>query len=327
MKIQIRIALVLLVVSTVFIHSQSDSEFVVRPVDKISDNSELKMSIRGTYHQSHYDSLLLMNFAVSNKIDPFDSEINYTALAGVGAITLGTGIAVHIYQRNAWWKDQRSSFHFTNDWDYALYIDKVGHFYGANLLAHLFSAGLEAGNIQSEQAAIYGSVAALAFQLYVEIEDGFGPNWGFSPGDAIADVLGSGYALGQYYFPYLKNFQFKFSYWPSQKMKDGTHKGNGIDDYEGQIYWLSLRMKNLLPKSVSEYWPAWLCLAGGMGVRNLDGIGGGQKEFYIAFDLDAEEIPLYGSGWQFVKNTLNYIHFPMPGIRVTPDAAFFVFTF
>ncbi len=327
MKFQIRIVLALAVLSTAFIYSQSDSDFVVRSVDKISDNSEFRMHIRGNYPQSYYDSLLPVNSRVPNKIDPFNTEINYAALAGVGAITLGTGIAVHIYQRNAWWKDQRSSFHFTNDWEYALYIDKVGHFYGANLLAHLFSAGLEAGNIQSEQAAIYGSVAALAFQLYVEIEDGFGPNWGFSPGDAIANVLGSGYALGQYYFPYLKNFQFKFSYWPSQKMKDGTHKGNGIDDYEGQIYWLSLRMKNLLPKSISEYWPAWLCLAGGLSVRNLDGIGGGQREFYIALDLDAEEIPLHGSGWQFVKNTLNYIHFPMPGIRVTPDAAFFVFTF
>jgi hypothetical protein len=86
-------------------------------------------------------------------------------------------------------------------------------------------------------------------------------------------------------------------------------------------------MEELLPKSISEYWPNWLCIAGGMSVRNLDGAGGGQREFYIALDLDAEEIPLYGRGWQFVKNSLNYIHFPMPGIRVTPDAAFFVFTF
>lgn len=263
----------------------------------------------------------------SPQFDPFKTEINYGTLAGVGAIALGTGIAVHIYQRNAWWKDQRSTFHFNNDWEYALWIDKVGHFYGAALLTHLFSAGFEAGNVQSEPAIIYGAIAATAFQMYVEIEDGFGPDWGFSPGDALFDLLGTGYALGQYYFPYLKNFQTKFSYFPSKKMRDGIHKGNGIDDYEGQKYWISARVKNLLPESVSKFWPAFLNIAFGMGVRDLDGSGGGKQEFYIALDLDAEEFPLYGPVWQFVKNSLNYIHFPMPGVRISPDAAFFVFCF
>jgi hypothetical protein len=64
-----------------------------------------------------------------------------------------------------------------------------------------------------------------------------------------------------------------------------------------------------------------------MGVKDLDGGGGGTREFYIALDLDAEELPLYGKGWQFVKNTLNFFHFPMPGIRISPDAAFFVLCF
>jgi hypothetical protein len=269
-----------------------------------------------------------LHLAVRNsnqtKFDPFSTEINYGTLAGMGAIALGTGIAVHIYQKNAWWKDQRSSFHFTNDWEYALWIDKVGHFYGAALLTHLLSAGFEAGNVQSESAAIYGALAATAFQMYVEIEDGFGPDWGFSIGDAAFNILGAGYALSQYYFPYLKNFQTKFSYYPSKKMREGIHKGNGIDDYEGQKYWISARVKNLLPDAVSKFWPAFLNIAVGMGVRDLDGSGGGKQEFYIALDLDAEEFPLYGPVWQFIKNSLNYIHFPMPGIRISPDAVFFV---
>jgi hypothetical protein len=54
-------------------------------------------------------------------------------------------------------------FHFVNDTDYALGIDKIGHFYAGSLLAHAFSSGLEAGDIQSEQAAIYGSIASFAF--------------------------------------------------------------------------------------------------------------------------------------------------------------------
>lgn len=275
-------------------------------------------------------SLMLEFSANGNKIkdfDPLETNINYEILSGLGLIYLGTGIAVHIYQKNAWWKDQKTKFHFTNDWDYALWIDKFGHLYASALLAHLFSAGLEAGNIQSEPAALYGSAAALAFELYVEVEDGFGPNWGFSPGDAIADVLGASFTLAQYYYPALKNIQLKMSYFPTEEYLNGTHLGNAIDDYEGQKYWLSFRMEEILPDELSRYWPDFLNLALGMGVENLNGSGGGVQKFYLALDLDAEQLPLYGSGWQFIKNTLNYLHLPLPGIRISPDTAFLVFTF
>jgi hypothetical protein len=262
-----------------------------------------------------------------DEFDPFNKKINYTTLAGVGAIYLASGIGVHIYQANAWWKDNRKGFRFVNDMDYAVFMDKIGHFYGTVLLAHAFSAGLESGNVQSEQAALWGSIMAFAFQMYVEIEDGFGPDWGFSYSDAIADFAGAAFSLGQYYYPWLKNFQFRFSYFPSKKYLDGVHRGNMIDDYEGQKYWLSLRMKNLLPEPLAKHWPAFLTLSLGVQGKDITPDGGGFREYFIALDLDAEEIPLYGKGWQFVKNTLNYFHFPLPGIRISPNAAFLVFTF
>jgi hypothetical protein len=262
------------------------------------------------------------------KIDPLRTEIDYPVLALVGGTALAVGTAVHFYQANAWWKDQRTSFKFQNDPAYALGLDKIGHFYGAYLLSHFFSAGFEAANIQAEQSALYGSLAALAFQIYVEIQDGFGAQWGFSTVDAAADMLGAAYAVGQYYVPYLKNFQPRFSYLPSEKFKSGQHKdGNIFDDYEGQKFWLSVRMKEVMPRTISRYWPSFLMLSFGIGVRNLDGSGGGQREYYIGFDFDAETIPLHGKFWQFVKNTLNYFHFPMPGVRISPDSVFLVFAY
>lgn len=257
------------------------------------------------------------------EIDVLETEINYPVLGGIAALSLGAGYLIHKYQLNAWWKDNRQDFHFVNDWEYAMWQDKIGHFYATYLLAHGFSAGLEAANMDLERSAVYGGLAALAFELYIEYEDGFGPNWGFSPGDAAFDVLGAGYSVAQYYIPFLKNFQVKISYYPSQEYRDGTHEGNVSDDYEGQKYWLSLRMKQLLPESVAEFWPAFLNLAIGRQVKNLNGSGGGDESIYIALDLDAEEIPLYGKGWQFVKNTLNYLHLPMPGIRISPNTVFF----
>lgn len=289
--------------------------------------SSPKLSLSSYQYKKELKPLSLsMHKEPEIKYDPLETKINYKTLAGLGVVYLAAGIGVHIYQNNSWWAGKKTHFHFQNDWKYALWLDKVGHFYAAQLLSHAFSSGLEAGNIQADDAAFWGSVGALAFQLYVEVEDGFGPEWGFSPGDAGSNVLGATYVWAQYHYPVLKNFQFKYSYYPSKKLEEGLHKGI-IDDYEGEKYWLSFRMKNLLPESISNYWPSFLNIALGMGVKNLDGRGGGQRELYIGLDFDSESIPLYGKGWQFIKNTLNYFHFPMPGIRITPNAAFFIFLF
>lgn len=269
----------------------------------------------------------LMGKKIPLNIDPLESKTDYNLLAGIGGVALGIGVGVHIYQANAWWQEQGSTFKIVNDWKYALWIDKFGHFFGSNIIAHGLSAGFEAANIDIEHSAIYAAIGAFAFQTFVEIEDGFGPQWGFSPGDLGADFLGAAYSLGQYYIPTLKHIQPRVSYYPSKAYINGTHKGNVIDDYSGQKYWFAFRMKELLPESISEYWPSFLMVSTGMGIRNWDGFGGGQREFFIALDLDAEMLPLHGPVWQFVKNTLNYIHFPMPGIRITPDAAALVIVY
>ncbi len=256
--------------------------------------------------------------------NPLDIEVNYYLLSGIGIATGTAVLAVRNYYANTWWRENAREFRFANDWDYALWIDKYGHFYGTYLLAHAFSIGLEGANVRGDLAAIYGSTAALLFQLYVEYEDGYGPKWGFSPGDAVSDVLGAGYSVAQYYFPYLKNFQPRLSYWPTKELINGEKEDHNImDDYEGQKMWLGFRMKRLLPDKLAQYWPSFMMLSVGMGVSDLDGSGGGNRDIYIALDLDAEELPLHGNFWQVVKNTLNYLHFPMPGVRINRGGAFF----
>lgn len=276
-------------------------------------------------------SLTVRNMSVQESVyftsfNPLKRNVNYTTLGMLSGVTLGVGLAVHFYQANAWWTKDKRSFRFENDWEYARWIDKIGHWYGTSLIAHGLAGGLEASNIPLKESIIWGSVGALAFQLFVEYEDGFGPDWGFSPGDALFDCLGAAYPVMQYYWPILTNFQLKASYYP--KHLTGVNPKTGqkhiiIDDYEGQKFWLSIKPKNLLPDDLAKYWPSFLCIAGGMGVRELDGSGGGKTDFYIAFDIDTEQIPLYGAGWQFIKSTLNYLHLPMPGIRINNGVAFF----
>ncbi|HPN37832.1 MAG TPA: DUF2279 domain-containing protein [Melioribacteraceae bacterium] len=276
------------------------------------------------------NTLPISELNTSFKFRPFDGEdINTPILIGVSAAAIGVGISVHLYNYNAWWKNDRSSkFRILNDWNYALWIDKVGHFYGTAIEAHGLSAALDAANVPPEETAIISSVGAFLFQTFIEIEDGYGAQWGFSPGDFAADFLGASYHLAKYYFPAVRNFQPRVSYYPSEDYRTGKHKdGNISDDYEGQKYWLSLRMKELLPKSVSKYWPSFLMLSAGMGVKNLDGSGGGTREIFISFDIDWQEIPIPGKFGQFVKNTLNYFHLPLPGLKISPKAAFLVFCY
>lgn len=312
-----------------FIFSFSACTIFSQSIDSVGDKA---IEVKELIYSLKYSDIprTMSSFSAGDEFNPFRNKINYPVLAGMGAAFLGTGTAIHLYQEKAWWSDQRTKFHFQNDWNYALWIDKIGHTYGAMLIQHGISAGLEAANLEAEQCVWYGSLAALSFQTFIEIEDGFGPQWGFSPGDFYTDVIGSAYPIFQYYYPVLKNFMLKASYWPADLNKTNPNSGQKhiiADDYHGQKFWLSARIKNFLPESTAKFWPEFLMLAVGMGVKNLDGSGGGQRDFYIALDFDAETIPLYGSAWQFIKNTLNFIHFPMPGIRVTSGTAFFAFCY
>ncbi len=312
------IVLILVLVNGIYAYAGTTDSLVLPDVSKLELYNDFKV-----YKNSE---ISFTPVKVEPSLDVNHQDINWLYFSGISAATLGSAAAVHFYQANAWWKDERTKFKIVNDWEYALWIDKIGHFYGTYLIQHGFSASFEGSGFNLENSAWLGAGCALGFQLFVEIEDGFGPQWGFSPGDALFDVFGAAYPIFQYYYPYLNNFKLKFSYYPVDLNKVSPTSGQKhilIDDYSGQKFWLSFRMKNLLPDGLSANWPAWLNLAVGYGVKNLNGSGGGQKDVYIAFDLDIEEIPLFGKPWGFIKNTLNYAHFPMPGVRITNGVAFF----
>ena len=193
----------------------------------------------------------------STRIDPL-------RLATVSTLTLGTGIGVHIYQHNAWWQGQRAPFRFENDWTYALNIDKFGHTYGAYLLSNVFTSSLSWSGFDRKSSVFYGSMLGLAYQLYVEVEDGFHKGYGFSPGDAFSDVVGAMIPLAQEAYPVLRNARLKWSYWPSSKYKTELNQGQSrvfIDDYQGQIYWLGLDPHFLMGDGLRSVVPDWMGLS------------------------------------------------------------------
>jgi hypothetical protein len=240
-------------------------------------------------------------------------------LVAVGTVTVATVVGVHLYQQHAWWQGPRAPFRFENDWDYALNIDKLGHAYGAYLLSHLFGYGLRWSGIPQEHALLYGSLLGLGYQLYVEVEDGFHQEYGFSPGDAIADVAGASVPLLQETFPVLKSFALKWSYYPSREYLDALKQQQArvfIDDYEGQMYWYSWTPRAMFEGRSFSWFPGWLGVSVGFGARQLADPAQRHRIVAVTFDVNLARIHTGSAFFDAVLMALNHIHAPSPGFLV-----------
>lgn len=257
---------------------------------------------------------------------PATPEINYPRLAIISGGMAALMVGIHIYQQNGWWKNIRAPFNFQEDLQYGLWVDKIGHFYGATLGAYIARKAYEWTNVSDEAALWLGSGTAVLFQTYIEIEDGFS-KWGFDRVDFAANTLGALWPIARYYVPPLQNVDVKFSYWPSQNIhKPGNFPGQQhlmMDDYEGQTLWLGLKVNNIFPGSVERYWPDFLGLAVGYAARDVKG----QNPYpvvFIGLDYDMTKI-IPDDTWflRMLGEALNFIHLPAPAVRISPSAIWY----
>jgi hypothetical protein len=279
------------------------------------------------FHTERADSTTSLPTS-STPADVDSLDVNTTRLAVVGGIVVAGITTVHIYQMNGWWKDNRRSFHFQEDLKYGLTVDKIGHFYGASVLTFVLSKSLQWANFSERSSLWWGAGAAVLFQTYIEIEDGFS-TWGFDRVDFATNVAGALYPVAQHYAPFLQNLNFKFSYWPSPLINNPGgvgFKGQKhimFDDYEGQTLWMSISVNNLLPESTEALWPDWLCLAVGYGARDIASPNP-YPVVLLSFDYDMTKI-IPDDTW-FLKTlgqALNYIHMPAPAVRISPHAIWY----
>ncbi len=247
------------------------------------------------------------------------TRVDGVRAAVLGSVTVGTVVAVHIYQQHAWWQGPRAAFRFENDWVYALNIDKLGHAYGAYLLSGLFTGALSWTGFSDRASGFWGPLMGLGYQLYVEIEDGYHQVYGFSPGDAFSDILGAAFPIAQQTYPVLRNFRMKWSYYPSQEYLNALKSDKGrvfIDDYQGQIYWLGVDPHFFLPESWRSPVPSWLGLAVGAAARNLDEQGGGTRIIYLSLDYNLSRIDTQSEVLRTLFTLLDHIHFPAPALSL-----------
>lgn len=245
--------------------------------------------------------------------------------AVVGGAYLGVTIALHQIQANAWWKDERGPFHFQEDWEYAFQVDKFGHCFGGYTMSWLIGDMLMDCGFDVETATIAGGSLGLAYQTYVEVLDGFGTRWGFSPSDAISNTVGAGLYVAQHYSLFLQNFTPRWNYAPPTLTGEhaiNNRTANFIDDYNSATFWLACDVERLLPSSWSSYWPDWAMVSVGYGIRDYEvrlpsgELAAAYPRFMVGLDYNWMRIlpPLPGV-LNFFRQALNHIRLPGPTVE------------
>jgi hypothetical protein len=265
-------------------------------------------------------------YTLNGELPNLKTEIRPATTAIIGGIFLTTALWLHIHQQNAWWSGQRRSFHFQEDWVSAMQVDKAGHAFGGYMTAYIMSEGMMAAGFSWNDATLWGSLFGIAYQTYVETEDGFAKQWGFSPSDWYFDTIGPIFFLSQHYVTALQNITPKWQYIPSEWTGKPviTRPRTFIDDYNSSTFWWSVNIYHILPEKMKKYWLPWLNVAVGYGADAIDSNPdpNGPPDQYsqrrFVFGLDYNLVKLLPDGgwfWNWLRQSLNYIKLPAPAIE------------
>ena len=271
---------------------------------------------------------------MSGQLPNLKTNIKPTTTLAIGGIFLTAAVWLHIHQQNAWWSGQRRNFHFQEDWVSAMQVDKAGHAYGGYMTAYVMSEGLMASGFSWDDATLWGTIFGIAYQTYVETEDGFAQQWGFSPSDWYFDTIGPIFFLSQHYVPALQNITPKWQFVPSEWTGKPViiRPRTFIDDYNSSTFWWSLNVYNILPDNMKKYWLPWLNIAIGYGAdaidANRDPNGSpdqySQRRFAVGLDYNLVKLlPDGGWFWNWFRQSLNFIKLPAPALEFSPSGTSF----
>lgn len=185
------------------------------------------------------------------------------------------GSIVTVGLQYLWYKKYpKSHFHFFNDNNEWLQMDKIGHATTAyNIAAVQYNLMRWSGVHKGPSLWVAGGTA-LAYMSMIEISDGFSAEWGFSPGDMIANITGTAIFVAQQSFWHQQRIQMRFSFHHSiyAKYNQGelgkTFLQRMIKDYNGQSYWLALNVSSFLN---TPHFPRWVEAYIGYGAEGMTG--------------------------------------------------------
>lgn len=262
------------------------------------------------------------DYRSEDPVDTVTQVFSAPKVAGVASLTLiAYGAAYWLVFQKGWWDDERSHFHFENDFDYALNLDKLGHFAAGVVLAEGFYDGYYWAGASEFQAYLFAGLSAMATHIAIDIKDGLSPEWGFSIFDVLSGTLGGFYPMAERYVPLFKYIDLKWSYWINTRVYyRQSDTGVFTDDYVNETFWASFKPYRLLPAGARKYYPSWLAFAVGLSID--EGVFTDdphpKREVYIALDYDLEAFRPQSRMAREVVKFLNYIKLPAPTIQVYP---------
>ncbi|MBU1370696.1 MAG: YfiM family protein [Bacteroidetes bacterium] len=253
------------------------------------------------------------------------NQLSY-ALAGGYALSM-TGLYFLWYDGYP-----QSNFHFFNDNNEWLQMDKVGHATTAYQVGRYGYDAFRWAGMPENKAVWIGGTVGFAFLMTVEIFDGFSAEWGASSGDLIANTTGTALFIGQQLLWKEQRISLKYSYHSTQyrQYRPDLLGANWfqalLKDYNGQTYWLAVNPKSFLPES--SKFPSWLDLAFGYSARGMTGASVNSSDYngtpipdfnrrrvwLFSPDINLRKIPTNRKGLKFLFTALSFIKVPLPAI-------------
>jgi uncharacterized protein YfiM (DUF2279 family) len=260
-------------------------------------------------------------------------------LIAAGNIIAYTGSMTALYQ--IWYKDYpQTNFHFFNDNNEWLQVDKAGHAYSAYVASRASMEMWRWAGLKRKQRIWIGGMSGAFYQTVIETLDGFSAEWGWSWGDFAANMFGSGLLVSQELAWNEQRISFKFSthhksYPPGELSERGNQlfgKSFGeriFKDYNANTLWLSANLKSFFKDSKL---PAWLNIAVGYGAEGMYGgvanvwqdKNGNQhsrmdipryRQFYLSPDIDLTRIKTRSRPLKIALFVLNSFKFPAPSLE------------
>lgn len=248
--------------------------------------------------------------------------ISETAFLGITLIGLN----------QLWYEDYpKSVFHFINDNDDWLQMDKAGHLYTTYHMGRFGAEALAWSGANKKQQLVYGATSGFAFMTVVEVFDGFSSEWGASWGDVVANAVGTGLYVSQELLWKEQRMtpKFSFHYTDYPELRPNT-LGVGwneqiLKDYNGQTYWLSVNLHSFAKESKI---PKWFNVAFGYGAEGLlfgdvesvpaefDSLNKRTRQFYLSLDVNLAKIKTNSHILKTVFSLFNTIKVPAPTLEI-----------
>ena len=226
-------------------------------------------------------------------------KLNIPRVAFVSGMIGGLYAGANAWWSSAWYsKTEKDKFHLFNDWGEWNQMDKIAHSFNCYFESKWHYDLYKWAGVKEKNAIWIGMLMGNAWQLSIEVNDGFQKKWGFSWGDMVMNVSGSLLFGVQQYLWHDQRIQMKISAFPvnyskynDPQIKERAEKLYGtsfteilLKDYNSMTFWFSVSPGSFIRNPKSKF-PKCLQVSFGYGAS---GMLGGYKNRWNKNDLSGD---------------------------------------